>query len=194
MPFCHTSNSYVTNLLKVTYDLFWWSIKEVAFALRKSKLKRGYERPNAPWTDQTQRVYVFVDRTDFGDAADCGNPVPEGRHSACDFRLVLLPVLLFRVLRDRTLCRSEFSIFGAVVFRCLHDEKTPTEQIARRKRLNSPAGRKSKLVYGKCVSRVRRKSVRLWVPDFPERASEIAPGKCRCRRRRWRSCRQCKNW
>src|SRR5579871_1910874 len=77
--------------------------------------KRRHERPHGRPVDQVEGDLVFGDRRVIGSAADTGGTDLESGRAAGDLRVVLLPVLLFRVLRDRALRGPGLQVFGIVV-------------------------------------------------------------------------------
>ena len=76
--------------------------------------------------DQNQRDSLSPVRVAFGDSSVLRTSHTQDGPSDGHCRVVLLPLLLFCVLRDRALYRPDLPIFGASIFCFLHDSEKTT--------------------------------------------------------------------
>ncbi len=76
--------------------------------------------------DQSKRDSLSVLRVAFGDSSVLRTSHTQDEPSDGHCRVVLLPLLLFCVLRDRALCRPELPVFGASILCFLPDSEKTT--------------------------------------------------------------------
>src|SRR6266446_8398719 len=84
--------------------------------------KKGrHDRSDQSAAHQNKGRFVSANRDRFSGSVDSRAANDSGRCFASDFDLVLLPVLLFRLLRDSTLRRSELPVLRPVRVLPLYD-------------------------------------------------------------------------
>ena len=84
---------------------------------------KNHEESNEREVDQSKRNSLSALRVAFGDSSVLRTSHTQDEPSDDHCRVVLLPLLLFCVLRDRALCRPELPVFGASIFCSLPDSE-----------------------------------------------------------------------
>jgi hypothetical protein len=155
----------------------------------KTHLDSKYERPHQSPFDQAQGAVVSLDRHFILAPADSRTANAQGGRASGCFGLVLLPVLLFRFLRHRTLRRSQLPLFQPLVIRPLFDTKTPTKEILNHIRSRQIVSAKfsKECVNRKFITPVPRTPVRPPLP-FHREPSKTWPDRCIYKCTQWISC------